>query len=85
MQNNLYEPDGYFEYDGKTIYYRIVDDSQPIRKIKGVEKFGRDIQYTDSQRFVLYTHHIYGEFEEMANLDKFMIENWFLENLDKVR
>ena len=85
MQNNIYEPDGHFEYDGKTIYYRIVDNGQPIRKIKGIEKFGRDIQYADSRRFVLYTHHIYGKYEEMTNLDSFMIEGWFLENLDKVR
>ena len=84
MNKDLYNPDGNFEYDGKKIFFRIVDNADPPVKIKGKELVWRNVQYTDERGFVLFTHRIRQNLDDLVVTEE-MAEAWFLGNIDKVR
>ncbi len=55
--------------DGKTIYYKVVDNySEKVKVIKGIEKIGRRIYFYNDKENFINSERIYGDFDEMQNI-----------------
>lgn len=72
-----YTMDGKFEYEGEIIYYRITDDTKPIRMVKGVEKMSRYISFYKENGEPIGTTSIYDTYERMSNITHFDAEEWY--------
>ena len=74
-----YAMDGSFEIEGETIYYRITDDTKPIRMVRGVEKMGRYISFYKESGEHIGTTSIYDTYERMSNITHFDAAEWYKE------
>lgn len=55
--------------DGKTIYYKVVDNySEKVKVINGIEKIGRRIYFYNDKENFINSERIYGDFDEMQNI-----------------
>ncbi len=78
-EENIFVPDGSFEYNEETILYRITDDNKPIRGIKGEEKMSRYITFYHNNGQNIGTRSIYGTYDEMSNITDFDAKRWYEE------
>ena len=69
MKTNCYEMDGHFEYEGGIIYYRIADDcyASPQTR-KGIEKIGLNLFFYNSNKTLVKTKPIWGEYDDLQNI-----------------
>lgn len=64
--------------DGKTIYYRVVDNySEKPRIIRGVEKIGRFIHYYDEKQEFIKMSPIWGTYDEMQFITPILAKEEF--------
>ena len=81
-----YEQDEFipFSYDGEMLYCCIIDNNEPIRTVRGVEKMSRFANFYDSNKKTIVTGWLeYGTVEEMTNITSFTVAKWYEEYLEK--
>ena len=83
MSNNLSAMDGGFEYEGKTIHYRVTDkfDEKP-RLIQGVEKISRYLHYYNDKLELLGFCVVYGTYDEMQNIHPIYAERVYKKEIE---
>lgn len=64
-----FDYDGYFDYDGSKIYFKISDDTKSKVIVKNyVEYYGRYLTFYDEQGNNKGSCHIYGNEDEMSTI-----------------
>lgn len=60
---------GQFDYEGETIYYKIIDSSAyKIEIRKGIEKFSRQIHFYSNKGIKKGWHLIYDDYDIVTNI-----------------
>ena len=80
---NDYSFDDSFEYQGETIFYRIIHDNKPIRKRDGVEKMSGFFAFTNSKGDNLGTIAFYENYEDMTPVHYSILEKYYTKLISK--
>lgn len=64
--------------EGKTIYYKVVDNySEKVKVVNGVEKIGRYIYFYNDKEDFIKSERIYGEYDEMQNISPIIAKKYY--------